>query len=264
MMPPEEQAGAPLDFTFQEQARISAEINLKLAKLKALTAREAEAKTQMAKQQRLLREQGPQKGMRRVQKRSAAIQAPVVVEGMEKDELMKDIVRQAKALSDSYANFYSKEFSLDETDQEMQLLASEKDALFLLVNCFGLLFPFRYANLLGPNIQNLLIHIYESANEGKHYLAQDVIFKTYSKILLQTNLFATQIAIDIGHTTDEMPKKVRAWISGTPSPIRKITKRYFRDKYSRMIGHEVANVECEPKKRGRQLGTTAIVTFKDG
>jgi len=171
-------------------------------------------------------------------------------------QLSSEIVGQARLLLERPLSTKSTDMPL--TD-EMALLGREKDAAFLLIECFGFVASHSRTEL-GPYIQQLLTAIYDSANEGRHYLAKDVIFQTHSRIILEARVHFDKIALD-EHLPEYLPRNFSDWLDGISSPIRKATRQYFRGKVIK--GHAVARVAFEPKKEGAQLGVKAVISFSD-
>ncbi len=149
-------------------------------------------------------------------------------------------------------------------DDEMAFLESEKNAAFLLTECFGCVISSK-RKTIGEHIQNLLVDIYDRANDSKHYLAKDIVFKDYNRIIddiaeLSFGIFRRCDMKNVAyfHTEIFMP-----WLQGIPAPIRKAAKRYFRDELQYIKGHRVNNVTFAAKTEGVQIGTKAIVRFID-
>lgn len=147
--------------------------------------------------------------------------------------------------------------------EEMDLLAKERDAAFLLVRCFG--YVSSKQRDIGPLFQELLVDIYDSANEGRHYLTRDEVFERYHGIVddIAESAFSIFRKADIKniakfHTDIFMP-----WVHGICSPIRKTTKRYFRDELQQIREHRIKDVTFEPKEEGIQVGTKAHIIFAD-
>ena len=144
---------------------------------------------------------------------------------------------------------------------EMELLRVERDAAFLIMRCFGHMTAVRQQSM-GAIFQKLLVHIYDSANDGPHYLARDDVYHAYHRIIEEANAYFAQVVF-----RERLPGRLNetfiAWIHGIASPIRKAAKRYFRDECDAFHGCQVFQVLFEPKAEGVQMGTKAVVHFTD-
>jgi len=145
---------------------------------------------------------------------------------------------------------------------EMELLRVERDAAFLIMRCFGHMTAVRQQSM-GAIFQKLLVHIYDSANDGPHYLARDDVYHAYHRIIAEANLYFAQVVFR-EQLPDRLNETFIAWIHGIASPIRKAAKRYFRDECHTWGEDVVSDVTFSPKEEGAQIGTKAHVIFADG
>lgn len=175
--------------------------------------------------------------------------------------LSSDILGSAKNLPELFDRCKHPDMSLEE---EMNLLAQEKETVFLFIRCFAYVSSKRRE--IGPLIQTLLVDIYDCANEGVHYLTKDLIFETYHEAISDAVEFGFHVfrEANIKYITQFYIDIFMPWIHGIQSPIRKAAKRYFRDECREWAGHEVSEITFEPKETGAQLGTKACVNFRDG
>lgn len=118
-------------------------------------------------------------------------------------------------------------------------------------------------NTLGERIQLLITSIYDDANEGVHYLAKDMVFSQYGRIMAFTNLHLASLVAQDANLSEDIYENFLAWVHGISAPTRKAAKHYFIDECGVINGHPVSNVTFAAKVSGVQIGTRAIVSFAD-
>lgn len=143
-------------------------------------------------------------------------------------------------------------------------LEERKEFVFILIEVFGLIFQSK-RNQVGQHIQSLVSSIYDCANEGKHYVKKDEVFVSFNKI----DSIVARKALDVFSEVKGLgglsffSDTFMPWLNGISAPIRKAVKQYFRDECKTVQGHSVSRLAFEPKERGVQIGTRAIVNFSD-
>lgn len=177
------------------------------------------------------------------------------------NSISSNVIGQANLLTSRLLEITTEHMSLEET---LSVLEKRKETIFLLVECFAYIVASK-RKILGEHIQLLIANIYDDANEGLHYLARDVVFDQFSRIIDNVVRIALPVFQDTGmdNSARFFTDIFMPWIHGISTPIRKAAKHYFRDECGVINDHPISDITFAAKAGGVQIGTRIIISFAD-